>query len=233
MNLSILTMDGFLFVLKSFHVYFGIIWVGLLYYFNFVQGAFMAEADAATKSGVTQKLVPRALLWFRYAALATFLTGLAYLAIVGKQQGPEFLNSSYGIIITLGALFGTVMFLNVWLIIWPNQKVVIQNAVDVAAGKPANPAVAGCAARGLVASRTNTLFSVPMLFCMIGARHFAMPLSEPSNKMAFIGLMTVLIALIEVNAIKGKVGPLATVRGVIHMGFALLIVVYAAAEALL
>src|SRR4051812_45602294 len=121
MHLAILSQDGILFLLRWFHFFFGVIWIGLLYYFNFVQGAFFAETDAATKSGAIQKLVPRALWWFRYGALWTMLTGIAILAIRG-QQSPDLFRTSYGIWILTGGVMGLIMGSNVWFIIWPNQK---------------------------------------------------------------------------------------------------------------
>src|SRR6266404_4684119 len=134
---------GMVFLLRWIHFLAGVTWIGLLYYFNFVQGPFFAEADAATKSSATQKLVPRALWWFRWGAMLTFLSGLA---ILGMRRASW--SDAWGMTILTGAAFGTLMFLNVWLVIWPNQKIVIANALNVAAGKPADPAAAASAARG-------------------------------------------------------------------------------------
>jgi hypothetical protein len=118
------------FLLRWFHYLGGITWIGLLYYFNFVQGPFMAEADPAAKSTATQKLLPRALAWFRGGAIVTFLTGLA---ILGKRFGESPLGSGawstpWAITILTGALFGTLMFFNVVLVIWPKQQIVIASA---------------------------------------------------------------------------------------------------------
>src|ERR1700747_585734 len=110
--MSELFMDGFVF--RWLHIFFGIIWIGLLYYFNFVQVPFFGETDATTKSGAIQKLVPRALWWFRWGAMLTFLAGiLMYLIRLGQAGAPDFYSSQYGIVITLGGLIGTIMFLNV------------------------------------------------------------------------------------------------------------------------
>jgi uncharacterized membrane protein len=233
MEWALFSNDGFYFVLRWFHTFFGIIWIGLLYYFNFVQGSFMAETDAGAKSQVTQKLLPRALWWFRYGALGTFLVGLTILIGRWHQNGTEFFASSYGVTILTGATLGTLMFLNVWLIIWPNQKIVIANAVATASGGAANPAAAAAGPKALLASRTNTLFSVPMLFYMAGARHLPLAVTPESS----LGLLTlvlgVIIFAIEANAIKGKLGPLTTVRGVITSGFVLTVVLYLAMEIVL
>src|SRR2546426_833363 len=127
--MTLLSDLGILFLLRWIHFLAGVTWIGLLYYFNFVQGPFFAEADASTKSSATQKLVPRALWWFRWGAMLTFLSGLAIL-----MQRKASWNDAWGMTILTGAAFGTLMFLNVWLVIWPNQKVVIASAVPGAGG---------------------------------------------------------------------------------------------------
>lgn len=227
MTLSILTLGGALMVLRWIHYLAGVVWIGLLYYFNFVQGSFMAETDAPTKSNVTQKLVPRALWWFRWGAMVTFLSGLLILTMVGHSGGAAIMKSSWFMTIGTGSLLGTLMFLNVWLIIWPNQKVVIANATDTAQGKPANPNVGAHAARALQASRTNVMFSVPMLFFMGAASHLGIQVNPDSSKALAWGLIFLIVGLLEFNAIKGKkLGPLTSVKGVIHCGLGLAAVLY-------
>ncbi len=230
MGLSLFTIGGFLFLLRYLHVFAGLIWIGTLYYFNFMQGAFFAETDATTKSNATQKLLPRALWWFRYGALWTFITGLAQIAITGQQGGMGQFSSAYGEIILTGMLLATIMFLNVWLVIWPNQKVVIENAVLTAQGKPGHANAAACAGKAGLASRTNTLFSIPMLYLMVGARHFPMILSDSPNFMLYWILVGVIVAALEFNALKGKTGPITTIKGVISCGFGLTVVLYAIME---
>jgi len=221
-------MLGLHFLLRWFHLFFAVIWIGLLYYFNFVQGAFMAETDAGAKSQVVQKLVPRALWWFRYGALFTFLTGLFMLMIRAHQDaaagGGAVFSSPYWINILTGSLMATIMFLNVWLIIWPKQKIVIANAIATAGGGTANPAAATAAARATVASRTNVLFSIPMMFFMVSASHLGYQVTENSNVSLYWILVFLLVAAIQGNAMYGKTGPLTTVKGVIHMGFLLTVV---------
>jgi uncharacterized membrane protein len=233
MDAALLGGEGIYFILRWFHFIFGVIWIGLLYYFNFVHGAFMAEADAATKPGVVQKLLPRALLWFRWAAMGTFLTGWIYLGMKGHSMGPLFFTSNYGIAILTGGLLGTLMFLNVWLIIWPNQKIVIASAAQVAAGGQALPNAQAAAARAMTASRTNTLFSFPMLFFMGAASHLPFRVGSESNIGAYFAAFAVIAGLIELNAIKGKTGPMTTIKGVIHLGIALTLVIYVLLEVLL
>ena len=200
------------FLFRWGHVLFGIAWIGLLYYFNFVQGEYFKEATAAAKSDATQKLVPNALWWFRWAAFFTFLTGLYLLeAISGRLHE--------GII--LGALMGTLMMLNVWGIIWPNQKIVIGI-------KEGDAAIAG--PKALLASRTNTLFSFAMLYFMLASVHGpgAGSLSElfilngSLNLTTGLLLGTAIILIIEMNAIWGKLFSfIASVRGVISSGLVL------------
>lgn len=196
-------MDLLHFLFRWGHVVFGIAWIGLLYYFNFVQGGYMAAASDAAKVDAFTKLVPSALWWFRWAAMMTFLTGVVLLI---------YIMSALSAGILLGGLMATLMFLNVWLIIWPNQKVVIASNEAVAGGGSADPNQAEAAGKALLASRTNTLLSLPMVFFMVS--HAAYTLGAGTYGAGFwIGLAIVL--LIEGNAIFGKLGPIATVKGVI------------------
>ena len=228
--MSLFSHDGMLFLLRWVHFLAGVTWIGLLYYFNFVQGPFFAEADAATKSNATQKLVPRALWWFRWGAMVTFLSGVA---ILGMRQASW--NDGWGMTILTGAAFGTVMFLNVWLVIWPNQKVVIASAVAAASGGQANPKAAASARRAFLASRTNVVMSFPMLFFMGAASHFTLDASHNAGRFGLV--LLVVLAALEVNALMGTTGPtkkpIETVRGVIVTGFVTTAVVYALAQAAL
>jgi uncharacterized membrane protein len=226
MNLALFSSEGFLYFLRWFHYFFGVAWIGLLYYFNFVQTPFMGDAttDAGTKSTVTRGLVPRALWWFRWAAMFTFLTGFT-IFMIRAHQNPASLTAPWGVGIITGASMAILMFLNVWLIIWPNQKVIIANANNVAAGQPANPNVAAHAARAGVASRTNVLFSLPMLFFMGAGRY--LPWQPAESLVTYYVVFGLIIGVIEFNAIKGKmVKPLSTVKDVIHWSLALWLVIY-------
>jgi len=218
------------FLLRWLHFLAGITWIGLLYYFNFVQGPFMAEADAATKSAATQKLVPRALSWFRWSAVLTFLTGAA---IIGKRigespEGSAAWSSPWATTILTGALFGTVMLANVWRVIWPKQKIVIASAVATASGGQANAAAPAAARRAFLASRTNVVFSIPMLFFMGAASHFTVP--GGGNHLAYWIALFVLVALIQINALTATTGPttkpIEKIPGVIITGFVVWAVVY-------
>jgi uncharacterized membrane protein len=158
------------------HIIFGIFWIGLLYYFNAVQTPGMAAA-AADKggpggAGVNKYIAPRALLWFRWSALGTWLLG-AYLL---SQTPGRFVSaftlgladaqySRPNLIIGIGAWFGTIMLFNVWGLIWPNQKKILGIVPATEEQKAQARKVA------LYASRTNFLLSIPMLMCMVGPMH--------------------------------------------------------------
>ena len=197
------------------HFLAGITWIGLLYYFNFVQTEYFKEADGGARVDAFSKLVPRALWWFRWGAMLTFLTGVVMLGIRGMDSTAD---------IIVGAVLGTLMFLNVWLIIWPNQRIVIASNQAVAGGGEADPAAAGAAPKAGLASRTNTLFSIPMLYFMGSSAHLSNG-SIGANSTALIIAM-VIIAALEGNAIFGKQGPITTVRGVITWGFVLTLVLW-------
>ena len=207
------------FLIRWIHLLAGVAWIGLLWYFNFVQGEYFKEAEASSKSDAIRKLVPRALWWFRWGAMFTFLSGIA---LVGMKQ-----LDGYGIIV--GAIMGILMFLNVWLVIWPKQKIVIASAEKVAAGGEADPAAAGALAQAGLASRTNTLFSIPMLFFMASSMHFpAISALMPVKSASILSLIVVfgIILALEINGLKGKTGPMTSVKGVIHMGLLLTLVLY-------
>ncbi|MGE4232498.1 MAG: urate hydroxylase PuuD [Bacteriovoracia bacterium] len=232
MDIALLQMDGFLFILRWLHFFFGITWIGLLYYFNFVQGSFFAETDASTKSNAIQKLVPRALWWFRWGAMWTFVTGWLIIMGRGHQSGFGLFETAWGVTILLGATFGSLMWYNVWFVIWPNQKIVIASATQAAQGGAALPEAAAAGARAGVASRTNTLFSIPLLFCMGGASHLPLVVMPTANLLLLAVVLGVIIGALELNAIKGKMGPMASVKGVITSGFVLTAVVYVILEVL-
>lgn len=219
MDLALLQDNALAFILRWIHLLAGVAWIGLLWYFNFVQTEYFKEADGSSKNDAIRKLVPRALWWFRWGAMFTFLSGVALLGI--KQL------TGWGIL--LGGILGTFMFLNVWLIIWPKQKVVIASAEKVASGGEADPAAAGALAKAGLASRTNTLFSIPMLFFMASSVHLAQLMT--ASTVAKVVSLAIVLAL-EVNAIVGKQGPMASVKGVIHMGLLLTLVLYLAVDLL-
>jgi uncharacterized membrane protein len=170
-----------LFALRFLHITCGVMWIGLLWYFNFVQIPTMPKVPAELKGGVTGYIAPEALFWFRWGAMGTIFFGIVlafrsnYLieaytldlsqGLAGYPLGPKYLA------IGIGMWLGTIMWFNVWFVIWPNQQKAlnIDNAypdltkdVRASAGKTAG-----------MFSRVNTLLSIPMLFCMVGASHLA------------------------------------------------------------
>jgi len=173
--MALFSGEGWLFLLRWFHFLAGITWIGMLYYFNFVQTPFFATADSPVRTGmIAGSLVGRALWWFRWGAMLTFITGWLYiLHRIGQLGLLGFFQTSYGWAIFIGGIIGSLMWFNVWFVIWPAQKVVIASATQVAKGGQANPAAAPRGQRSGFTSRTNTLLSIPMLFFMGAASHFA------------------------------------------------------------
>ena len=173
LNMGLGTVN-WLTVVRWIHILAGITWIGLLYYFNFVQTPGLAAA-AADKggpggAGVSKYIAPRALLWFRWSALLTWVMGFCYLAYrgalgaftLGMEKSPV---DSYELAIGVGAWLGTIMLFNVWVLIWPNQKKIlgIVSATDEQKAKARKIAA--------LASRTNTMLSIPMIMCMASASH--------------------------------------------------------------
>ena len=216
------------FWMRYIHYFFGVLWIGHLYYFNFSQTAFMGEADASTKSVVFQKLTPRTMFWFRWGAMGTFLSGWA---MIGHKLGMGVpLTSAWGTVILTGGIIGTLMFLNVWLIIWPANKLGIDNAIRVAKGEAAIPGLADLLARSSVASRTNTLFSMPVLFFMGAASHLPLILSPEKSLVPYWSTFAIIVGLIQFNAMKGKMGPMKKIGMTVHFGLLLSLALYVAME---
>ena len=155
------------------HVFFGIIWIGLLYYFNFVQvpavGAALADEGGPGPAAINKYVAPRALWWFRWGALLTWLSGASALEAMGIGLKDAFTLSGDGQIIGIGAWLGTIMLFNVWVLIWPNQKKIL-GMVEASADEIAKSKMVA-----LMASRTNTFLSIPMIMCMVGQGHGGLP----------------------------------------------------------
>ena len=221
MEFALLGQNSIAFLLRWAHLLAGMIWVGLLYYFNFIQGEYFKEADGGAKSDVIQKLVPNALWWFRWGAVFTFLSGIFLIHI----------NRLIGMGIMIGVTMGIIMFLNVWLIIWPNQKIVIASAKQVAGGGEALPGAATALGKAGLASRTNTLFSIPMLFFMASSMHLGqIQTSILQASAASLVIVFGLIAVLALNGVVGKTGPFTSVKGVIGSGFLLTLILYLLVE---
>lgn len=160
-------------IFRWIHVFAGITWIGHLYFFNWVNSNFAKTLDAEIRKKVVPELMPRALFFFRWGAMFTFLSGLfllywVYMHVPEGAAGTTralSLSSSAGRWIMMGALFGTIMWFNVWFIIWPAQKQIIRG---IRSGNPAPPALA---ARATTASKINTYLSAPLIFAMLAAPH--------------------------------------------------------------
>jgi uncharacterized membrane protein len=216
-------------ILRWFHYLAGVTWIGHLYYFNFVQGKFFAGTDAQTKTTAIRQLVPEALWWFRWGAAITWITGVLMILQRAGENGAAILSTSWGIWILLGGVLGTLMAFNVWFVIWPNQKVIIASANSTASGGQADPSVAARGLRSTLASRTNTLFSIPMLLFMGSASHLPFAPRPESNLKLLAIVLGAIMLLLELNALVAKkTGPLTTVRGVITCGFILSVVLFLA-----
>jgi len=201
---------------RYLHILAGITWIGLLYYFNLVQvPGLAAYGDEGKARNITiTQIATRGLWWFRWAAIATLATGILITAVVPDYM-QDFRNhvgddpaNAKNAAISLGMLLGITMAANVWMIIWKNQKVVIANAANVLNGGEANPDAATAGRRAMLASRQNMIFSIAMLFNMVGAAHF-----YPNGAFAatsgeantFLIITVVLGALLQLNAL-GKFG---------------------------
>lgn len=219
--------DGFfsrvglgMFGFRWLHILAGITWIGLLYFFNFVQVPAYAQFEAEPHKEIggkarlvaIDKVTRKALWWFRWAAVGTFLTGIMITGIIkGYYEGGTATDGSaigWGKIagnvgISTGMLLGTIMMLNVWGVIWRNQKIVLANAANVLAGGEPNPATASAGRKALMASRQNAIFSVAMLYFMVFKSHHPLTgtVLESSDVGLFWMITVVIIAVLELNCL--------------------------------
>lgn len=192
--LSMLTRSG--------HVLAGITWIGLLYFFNVVQVPSYAELSDSARSEALRKLTFRALWWFRYAALLTFLFGVMLVGIQGDGENTDlYLSGVGGTAILTGMLFGTTMFLNVWGVIWRNQKIVIGSAEKVAGGGQADADAPAAAKKAARASRCNTFMSITMLFFMVFAAHGGWFTGSGDSTIGYWVLVLAMWAFVEASAL--------------------------------
>jgi uncharacterized membrane protein len=151
---------------RYLHIFAGVLWIGLLYYFNFVQIPTMPKVPAELKPGVSKYIAPVALFWFRWAAVATVVIGLILAELMSPGYSANALKLEAGNrTIGIGMWLGIIMALNVWLIIWPNQKRALGLVVVDDAKKASSASLA------MMASRTNLILSIPMLYCMVTGAH--------------------------------------------------------------
>lgn len=154
--------EGLAAVFRWLHLFFGVLWIGLLYYFNFVQVPTMPKIPAELKPGVSKHIAPSALFYFRWGAAFTVLTGLVVAHLSNYLVDALLLREPF-LLIGIGMWLALIMAYNVWFIIWPNQK----KALGIVEADDAAKAKAGVTA--MIFSRTNTLLSLPMLYCMVNA----------------------------------------------------------------
>ena len=151
-------------VFRWLHLFFGVLWIGLLYYLNFVQVPTMPSIPADQKGAINGHIAPKVLFYFRWAALLTVVTGLVIAYVNGYvHQALAFSGEGNVNLIGIGMWMAIIMFLNVWVIIWPAQKKIL-GIVEASDEEKAK-----AAPRALAASRTNTLLSIPMMYCMVSA----------------------------------------------------------------
>jgi uncharacterized membrane protein len=227
------TQEGFLFLLRWIHFLAGITWIGILYYFNFVQTPFFATPlGGEAKSAMMRGLAPNALWWFRWGAMFTFLSGWT---IVLTHMVTATGGAGYYPLILTGGILGSLMWFNVWFVIWPRQRMAIESAKSVAAGGEADPEAAKQAPAGARASRTNTLFSIPMLFFMGSARHLALVTKEEPATMAYLLAVLIVALLLEAGIFIANPlhKQLATVKGTLTSGFVTTLVLFLIATTLL
>lgn len=149
-------------IFRWLHLFFGVMWIGLLYYFNFVQIPTMPKVPADLKPGVSKYIAPSALFWFRWGAAFTVLTGLIVAHLTDYLVPALALQDPFKLI-GVGMWLALIMAFNVWFVIWPAQK----RALGLVEADDATKAAAG--KRAMMFSRTNTLLSIPMLYCMVNA----------------------------------------------------------------
>lgn len=195
------------FAFRWLHILAGITWIGLLYYFNLVQvPALAAYGDEGRARNITlDKVARRALWWFRWAAIATLGTGILITGLI-EDYYKDFFSGGHAArdaAISVGMILGITMAANVWMVIWKNQKVVLANAVNVLGGAEANPNAAIAGRKALLASRLNVIFSVPMLFFMVGTPHFypVFSATTSSNAWTFFIIAMVIALLLELTAL--------------------------------
>jgi len=209
----VLSTDGFFsraalgnFGFRWLHILAGITWIGLLYYFNFVQVPAFAEYgdEARARNIAIDKVARRALWWFRWSALSTFVMGILITIVTKDYYANEFGKQAGGIAISTGMLLGTIMMLNVWGVIWRNQKVVLANAANLVAGGEADPNAAAAGRKAFMASRQNVVFSVSMLFFMVFKGHsprIADTALSSGKVGGFWAITIIIIIVMELNAL--------------------------------
>ena len=218
------------------HYLGGITWIGLLYFFNFIQGAAFAEMGEAARGEALRKITWRTLWWFRWAAALTWVSGIWILAHQEVLNSGDYWRSASGMGIAFGVVLGTTMAANVWMVIWPAQQIAIGSSVSVSEGGEADPEAPAAAKRAGRASRVNTLFSIPLIFFMMWPSHFGMNFGSPeaSTRIGIWIAFGLIWAVMELSAL-GKLSGYDNVinkvvldkhQDTIKWGFAITLVLY-------
>jgi len=242
--LDIFSRGGYAFLSRWLHVVVGITWIGLLYYFNFVQTPAFASFEAGPRHEAFAQLVSRALWGVRWGAMAPLAFGLLLFGLYsgGDSKPYDDMKAMNVVGIVTGIYFALIMFSNVWFVIWPAQKRAIANAQNVLAGGEADAGLPPVMRRAATASRTNTFLSIPMLFFMVGAAHLLNPAEYDTSSGGKRGLWYLIVlvvgAVAEVIALQAP-APGSTItkhlddhKNTIIGGFALTIVLYLILEGL-
>ena len=244
-------------LLRALHVWAGVTWIGLLYYFNVVQvPSFAAYGEEGKARNISiDKLARRALWWFRWASVVTLGFGLLIVGVpneAGVSYMKDFMSGNGENIlpknaaIFVGMVLGILMAANVWMVIWKNQKVVLANAANVLGGGEADAGAPAAGRRALLASRQNFIFSFSMLWFMVGAAHLydksAFDVVESSRAWTFVIICVVISAILEINCL-GKLGgtaatnkllwPYESHKNALITGGVLFVVLYVLSEILL
>jgi uncharacterized membrane protein len=224
------------------HILAGITWIGLLYYFNFVQTPAFAAFEAGPRNEAFAKLVPRAMWWFRWAAMATLAFGILLFGLYsgGDDKPYDGMKNMQVMAILAGIYFALIMFSNVWFVIWPAQRRAIANAQNILAGGEADAGLPPVMRKAATCSRTNTFLSIPMLFFMVIAAHFAASANYDSSDggkrviwylvILLVGVIAEAIALKAPAVGSGLTKHLDNHRNTIIGGFVLVVVLYVVFE---
>ena len=233
--LELLDRTGLAFTSRWLHIIVGIAWIGLLYYFNLVQVPSFAAMSANARTESIDILARKALWWFRWAAVATVVTGLAITGFA-KDYYDNFGKSPNGLSISTGMLIALIMFVNVWGVIWRKQKIVLASAVQVRAGGEALPEAAAAGRAAGMASRQNVFFSFTMIWFMTFTSHYSFAFdtaSSSGSRITYWIITLAILAVLELNCL-GIIGggfkpaaespfnwPYESVRNVLISGFVL------------
>ena len=188
-------------LVRYVHYLAGITWIGLLYFFNFIQGSAYATMSEGARGEALRNVTWRTLWWFRWGAMLTFLSGLWLLNSQDYfREFPDAFNTSPGLGIAFGALLGTTMFANVWTVIWPAQQIVIGSSNTVAGGGEADLRAPAAAKRAGRASRVNTLFSITLIWFMMWPSHFGFSFSGLDSGARVVLWVVFLVYLVGMEA---------------------------------